>query len=127
VFAEAAVKRRLSEFDPALDATRHGLGMHVPLLLLPLLTYRELMVRVCGEVSVDLDVLKSIVKNKLDSTDSERIMGWIWQTLEEFSNQERKQFLGFVWGRERLPRDTSGLQLEIRTQATHGDDHLQKF
>jgi len=46
------------------------------------------------------------------------------QTLEEFSNHERKQFLGFVWGRERLPRDTSGLQLEVRTQATHGDDHL---
>lgn len=45
--------------------------------------------------------------------DSERIMAWLWHTLEEFSNQERKQFLGFVWGRERLPRDTSGLQLEV--------------
>ena len=60
---------------------------------------------------VDLNVLKSIVKNKLDATDGERIMGWIWLTLEEFTNEERKQFLGFVWGRERLPRDTSGLQV----------------
>ena len=30
---------------------RHGLGQNVPLLMLPLLTYRELMVRVCGEVN----------------------------------------------------------------------------
>jgi len=96
----------------------------VPLLLLPLFTYRELMVRLCGEVSVDLNVLKGIVKNKLDAADGARIMGWIWLTLEEFTNEERKQFLGFVWGRERLPRDTSGLQLEVRTQANHGDEHL---
>jgi hypothetical protein len=123
-FAEAAIRYRQTEFDSPLEAMRQGLGENVPLLLLPLLTYRELMVRLCGEVTVDLDVLKSIVKNKLDSTEGERIMGWLWQTLEEFSNEERKQFLGFVWGRERLPRDTSGLQLEVRTQANHGDNHL---
>eukprot|EP00960_Hanusia_phi_P063027 765337-Hanusia_phi.AAC.2 len=117
-YAKEATSFRLQEFDKAIDAMREGLGQNVPLLMLPLLTYRELMVRVCGEVTVDLDVLKSIVKNKLDVSDAETVMGWIWSTLEEFSNEERKQFLGFVWGRERLPRDTSGLQLEVRTQVT---------
>jgi hypothetical protein len=32
-------------------------------------------------VLVDLDVLKGIIKNKLDSADSEHMMGWIWQVL----------------------------------------------
>lgn len=66
-FVALALKYRLTEFDSALEAMRYGLGQNVPLLMLPLLTYRELMVRVCGEVSVDLDVLKGIIKNKLDS------------------------------------------------------------
>jgi hypothetical protein len=30
-----------------------------------------------------------------------------WQVLREFSGQERKQFLGFVWGRSRLPAQPS--------------------
>ncbi len=34
-------------------------------------------------------------------------------TLDPPFLQERRQFLGFVWGRERLPRDTTGLQLEV--------------
>ncbi len=37
--------------------------------------------RVCGEVTVDLDVLRGIIKNKLDPGDSERMMGWIWQVV----------------------------------------------
>ena len=68
-YAKAATSFRLQAFDKATDAMREvgerlsvdltdgelqGLGQNVPLLMLPLLTYRELMVRVCGEVSVEL-------------------------------------------------------------------------
>ena len=123
-FAAAALAWRLGEFDAALDAMRHGLGQNVPIQMLPLLTPQELMVRLCGEDEVDLEVLRGIVRNKLDAADAESVMAWLWQTLEGFSNEERKQFLGFVWGRERLPRDTCGLQLEVRTQGAHGDAHL---
>ena len=34
-------------------------------------------------------------------------MKMVWQVLEEFSGQERKLFLGFVWGRSRLPAQPS--------------------
>lgn len=123
-YVRLAVQARLSEFDRAIESMRVGFSMNVPTFVLPLLTDKELMVRVCGEVTVDLDILKSIIKNKLDGGESDPRMAWLWATLEEFTNEERQQFLGFVWGRERLPRDTSGLQLEVRTQASHGDEHL---
>lgn len=123
-YVRLAVQARLIEFDRAIEAMRVGFSINVPTFILPLLTHKELMVRVCGEVTVDLDILKSIIKNKLDGGESDPRMAWLWATLEEFTNEERQQFLGFVWGRERLPRDTSGLQLEVRTQASHGDEHL---
>jgi hypothetical protein len=123
-FVAAAIDARLHECDRAVAAMRRGLASNVPTLMLPLFTPTELMVRVSGEVTVDLEVLKGIIKNKLDGGPNDPIIGWLWATLEAFSNEERKQFLGFVWGRERLPRDTSGLQLEVRTQGSHGDEHL---
>lgn len=123
-YAELAVQLRLTEMDRQLEAMREGMAANVPILMLPLMTWKELMVRVCGEVTVDLEVLRGIVKNKLEGGDGDPMMSWLWATLEEFTNEERKQFLGFVWGRERLPRDTSGLQLEVRTQTSHGDSHL---
>jgi hypothetical protein len=34
-------------------------------------------------------------------------MQLFWKVLQEFSGQERKLFLGFVWGRSRLPAEPS--------------------
>merc|ERR1712176_788373 len=32
---------------------------------------------------------------------------WFWEVLSEFSAWERQQFLRFVWGRTRLPRNVA--------------------
>ena len=38
-----------------------------------------------------------------DGNGSDQIYHWLWQTLEDFSNEERTLFLRFVSGRSRLP------------------------
>jgi hypothetical protein len=41
---------------------------------------------------------------EVDGPASHRVVRWLWRILEErFTNQERMNFLMFVWGRKRLP------------------------
>ena len=70
--------------------------------LLPLFTWQEVELQVCGRRDVDVEFLKA-------NTDVSRVRGdtshvdMMWEVLEEFTAKERELFLRFVWGRSRLP------------------------
>jgi len=85
-YADAALRARTREFDPAVTWIRQGLAANVPIFILPLLTYEEVSLRVCGEATVDLNVLRGIMKNKLQGGDSDPAFGWLWEALESFSH-----------------------------------------
>ena len=99
------VEYRLHEVDTQVAAIRRGMGTIVPVQLLPLFTWQEVELQVCGRRDVNVDFLKA-------NTDVSRVRGshthvdMMWDVLREFTPKERELFLRFVWGRSRLPLTT---------------------
>ena len=95
-------KYRMKEFKLQVDAIRKGMATVVPAQLLPLFTWRELELAVCGQREVDIDLLQRNTKLQ-GYKDKDKQVVWLWEMLREFSPKERESFLRFVWGRSRLP------------------------
>lgn len=83
-------------------AVREGMSAIIPVPLLSLLTAQQLEQLVCGLPEVSVEMLKKLVRYR-DVTESHQLVCWFWQSLEEFTNEERVLFLRFVSGRSRLP------------------------
>lgn len=80
----------------------------VPVPLLSLLTAKQLEQMVCGMPEICCDVLKKVVRYR-EVDEQHALVQWFWQTLEEFSNEERVLFMRFVSGRSRLPANTADI------------------
>uniref|UniRef100_A0A8C2HR54 E3 ubiquitin-protein ligase HERC1 n=1 Tax=Cyprinus carpio TaxID=7962 RepID=A0A8C2HR54_CYPCA len=96
-YVERALHYRLHEMDRQVAAVREGMSSIIPVPLLSLLTARQLEQLVCGLPEVSVEMLKKVVRYR-DITDSHQLIGWLWQSLEEFTNEERVLFLRFVSG-----------------------------
>jgi len=59
-YIRAATELRMHELDAPIGAMRAGLRLVVPPLMLPLVRWRGLETRACGEPEVDLATLKAI-------------------------------------------------------------------
>lgn len=102
-YVRLALSFRLHEFDEQVKAVRDGMSKVIPVPLLSLFSAAELQAMVCGSPDIPLSLLKSVATYKGVEANS-ALVGWFWDVMEEFSNQERSLFLRFVWGRTRLPR-----------------------
>lgn len=80
----------------------------IPVPLLSLLTPQQLEQLVCGLPEVSVEMLKKLVRYR-DITEGHQLIGWFWQSLEEFTNEERVLFLRFVSGRSRLPSNPADI------------------
>lgn len=51
---------------------------------------------------------------------------WLWEILEEFSQEERQKFLRFVWGQSRLPLTSEDFRekFSISTERKLGNEAL---
>ncbi|KAL2099644.1 hypothetical protein ACEWY4_004038 [Coilia grayii] len=107
-YVERALEYRLHEMDRQVAAVREGMSSIIPVPLLSLLTARQLEQLVCGLPEVSVEMLKKVVRYR-DITDSHQLIGWLWQSLEEFTNEERVLFLRFVSGRSRLPSNPADI------------------
>lgn len=94
---------RMHEFDVQVEAIRRGLATIVPVQLLPLFSWEDLELMVCGKKSIDIEYLKAntVFQHNIRSTDPHVLL--FWEVLEEFGHAERQKFLRFVWGQSRLP------------------------
>ncbi|OQS02636.1 HECT E3 ubiquitin ligase [Thraustotheca clavata] len=102
-FADKVEQFRLHEYDEVAAYLRQGLGLVVPLQILRLFSWREVEMMVCGSPSIDVDLLCECTEYSCcEPTDPHVI--WFWEVLREFSEESRRMFLKFVWGRIRLPR-----------------------
>ncbi|XP_014872809.1 probable E3 ubiquitin-protein ligase HERC1 isoform X1 [Poecilia latipinna] len=107
-YVERAVEYRLHEIDRQVAAVREGMSWIVPVPLLSLLTARQLEQMVCGMPEICCEVLKKVVRYR-EVDEQHALVQWFWQTLEEFSNDERVLFMRFVSGRSRLPANTADI------------------
>ena len=102
-YVEKTVSAWVAQFSAQIDALRSGLFAVLPELATRLLTWRELERRVCGHADVSVATLKRIAEFEGLAASDHEYVSWFWQILEGFTGEQRKQFLGFVWGRSRLP------------------------
>ena len=102
-YCAAAGTAYLDQFKPQLAALAAGFYQVFPKVATRLLTWRELERRVCGLPDVDVSQLQRIAQFEGTYSESDEYIQTFWQVLRELSGQERKQLLGFVWGRSRLP------------------------
>ncbi|XP_028298817.1 probable E3 ubiquitin-protein ligase HERC1 isoform X3 [Gouania willdenowi] len=107
-YVERAIEYRLHEIDRQVAAVREGMSWIVPVPLLSLLTAKQLEQMVCGMPEICCDVLKKVVRYR-EVDEQHPLVQWFWQTLEEFSNEERVLFMRFVSGRSRLPANTADI------------------
>ncbi|CAF4777825.1 unnamed protein product, partial [Rotaria magnacalcarata] len=78
---------------------RQGLYSVVPWAYMTLFTAHELEEAVCGKGYIDIEMLKRHTRYKNDNVSSPRIQRF-WSVFSEmFSEEQRKLFLIFVWGR----------------------------
>ncbi|KDO26316.1 hypothetical protein SPRG_20606 [Saprolegnia parasitica CBS 223.65] len=103
-FADGVEAYRLHEFDDAAKLLREGLGCVVPLQVLRLFSWREVEMMVCGSPAIDMDLLKECTEYSCcEPTDAH--VKWFWEVLcDDFSEESKRMFLKFTWGRIRLPR-----------------------
>ncbi|XP_029961368.1 LOW QUALITY PROTEIN: probable E3 ubiquitin-protein ligase HERC1 [Salarias fasciatus] len=107
-YVERAIEYRLHEIDRQVAAVREGMSWIVPVPLLSLLTARQLEQMVCGMPEISVDVLKKVVRYR-EVDEQHALVQWFWQTLADFSNDERVLFMRFVSGRSRLPANTADI------------------
>jgi len=94
---------KLNEVRAQSQAIRKGLGTIVPIQLLPLFTWQELEMMVCGKREIDVDYLKANTRYRSPVRENDPHVKMLWEVLREFSSEERRLFLRFVWGQSRLP------------------------
>jgi len=103
-YIRLAEHARLHESNVQVSEMTKGLCDIVPKNLLPLLTHLDLEWRVGGKPKIDIKLLKRHTEYSEVSPTSPHIT-YFWQVLNGFSQEERRAFIRFAWGQERLPAD----------------------
>ncbi|ETO10269.1 hypothetical protein RFI_27108 [Reticulomyxa filosa] len=121
-YVQLLERYRLNEFTTQVDAIRRGLATIVPIALLPLFTWQELELMVCGKREIDLELLKANTVYKSGVKVTEKHIQYFWDVLEEFTHQQRSNFLRFVWGQSRLPTRSEDFQEQFGIQMSPRND-----
>ena len=96
----------LHEFDLQMKAVRRGLEMVVPLSSLHLFTWQDLRFLVCGRgmSAQAVNLLQQMTAYNGGCRKASKHIQWFWEILKnDFTDEQRGQYLSFVWGRSRLP------------------------
>jgi len=125
-YVQLVEQYRLNEFNSQLQAIRRGLATIVPVPLLPLFTWQELEMMVCGKREIDLDYLKANTKYRNPVLSTDKHISIFWDVMESFSHEERQGFLRFVWGQSRLPYNSADFtqKFEITSCRNNTDQAL---
>eukprot|EP01125_Pyxidicula_operculata_P006688 TRINITY_DN229_c1_g1_i2.p1 TRINITY_DN229_c1_g1~~TRINITY_DN229_c1_g1_i2.p1 ORF type:complete len:4506 (-),score=1363.41 TRINITY_DN229_c1_g1_i2:44-12730(-) len=112
-YIQLAENARLNESKLQVKEIRKGLNDVVPTHLLNILTWQDLERRVCGKPTIDIKLLRRHTEYIGVQPNSPHIT-YFWQVLEEFSQEDRRAFIRFAWGQERLPAN----DLEFKRTST---------
>jgi len=111
-FADLLENYRIHECDLQMKYICQGIAVVIPIDLLTLFTWKQLEVFVCGNASIDIDLLAD--KTVYDGVQEKDMhIQLFWEILKEFDNPNRQAFLQFVWGRSRLPSSRNGFGKDV--------------
>lgn len=92
-FVKAYTRARLTESFAATEALREGILSVIPQAAISLMNWNELRDIVCGSRTVDIARLKANTEYDDDVDPSEPHIGFFWEALTAFSEDERSTFL----------------------------------
>jgi hypothetical protein len=94
---------RLNECLKQIHSIIKGLSKMIPSSLLQFFTWEEVERLVCGKKTVDIELLKknTVIAPELQKKDY--LVKWLWEILNEFSDENKINFVKFCYAQERLP------------------------
>ncbi|XP_026733196.1 apoptosis-resistant E3 ubiquitin protein ligase 1 isoform X1 [Trichoplusia ni] len=95
--------RLAARVRPETDAFLRGLTLLVPDNLLAIFDENELELLVCGTGEVSVSDWRAHALVSGSGRDWERLLGWFWAALANFSTEERARLLQFTTGCSQLP------------------------
>jgi len=101
-YCDLVLRHRLNEAEQQIGALRAGLVTVIPEYLLALMTWEDIEFRVCGQPDFTVQELMNSTTYEGISKDDRRVQ-YLWQVLDSATPTDRRNFLKFVSGRERLP------------------------
>jgi E3 ubiquitin-protein ligase HERC1 len=122
-YGDLLLNFRINEFNTQIAAIRKGMGTIVPVPLLPLFTWQELELMVCGRREISIPYLQANTVYRAPFHPAHKHVGWLWEALESFSHADRAKFLRFCWGQSRLPTNQENWTQKFDiTPARHNND-----
>jgi len=104
-----------------LNSFIDGISSVLPAEIFSIFTGEELRDLFCGNPDIDVDMLRRVVEYE-GYKESDKVIEFFWEILREFTNEERKRFLQFVWARNRLPLKESEFDAPFKIQKDNGND-----
>ncbi|CDW84904.1 hect e3 ubiquitin [Stylonychia lemnae] len=105
-YCDLILQKRFSEYKTQIDAIREGIDYIIPISILKLFTWEEVEIRACGDKILDIEKLKKFTRYYACEENNEFVQRF-WRVLADMTDEEQMLYLKFVWGRTRLPYDTS--------------------
>jgi len=102
-FVDLVIRTRLAEGTVQALAIRKGLEIVVPLSYLSLFQWYEVETLICGSANIDVEALRKHTTYSSGMSASHPTVRFLFRALESFTEEEKRLFLQFVWGRNRLP------------------------
>lgn len=123
-FIDQYRKHWTNKFIEECDAIRRGIITLIPLRTLGIFSWHEIRHKVCGAYEVNIPELKRIARYDSGYSAESKPVKVFWKVFEDmFSEQDRADFLTFVYGQNRLPDNMDILEykFKISRRGTSGD------
>lgn len=111
-----------------MQAIRRGICQVIPESMLSVANYEDLETWICGSTRPNIDLLRRHTEYPKDdpayAKDSTLIKNF-WQFLEDISDQDKRKFIIFCWGQQRLPPTDDAYEkasLTFKIKAHSGKD-----
>jgi len=110
-----------TEIEGQAGAIRRGILEILPEFVIESLREGELEVLLCGPVQLELEELSKQVEYKGCSVYDECVQ-WLWEILEQFSNENRRRFLHLVTGSSTISNKAlNEVKIQIVKKSDLGD------
>jgi len=112
-YIRASLMARLTQTNEQMQAIRRGICQVIPMSLLNIANLDDLETWICGDSKPNIDLLRRHTEYPKDepsyAKDSKLIKNF-WTFLDEISDEDRKKFIVFCWGQQRLPPNDAAFE-----------------
>lgn len=119
LYANLLEKFRCTEFNKHITSICRGVASIVPLEFLSIFTWNQLEVMIAGNPEIDISLLREKTEYRGQIAATDKHIEMFWEVLESFSQEDRQNFLQFVWGRNRLPANALGFGRDLFKLSDH--------